>query len=121
MASAKLHNMRTGFKRRDDLWKTNAKPLQEKAGSTITHSNPDQPGCRTGRICKEKEILIFAHHHHVIRRGVRPDDIVVRRIQSKLPDVTSDMALVFEESGEGRRQLVVNYEFHAPESTTWSA
>jgi hypothetical protein len=35
--------------------------------------------------------------------------------------VTRNMALAFEESGECRRQLVVNEEFHTPHSTAWSA
>ncbi len=32
-----------------------------------------------------------------------------------------DMALGFKESGESGRQLLVNYEFHAPLNTAWSA
>ena len=50
--------------------------------------------------------LKFTHHHHVIRRCVPPNGGVVRRIQSKLPDVPSHVALVFEQSDKGRRQLV---------------
>ncbi len=46
---------------------------------------------------------------------------IIRRFQAKLPDVICNMALSFEESGESGWQLMINDEFHAPVSTTWSA
>jgi hypothetical protein len=121
VASAKLHNTRPRFKGRGDLWKTDAKLFQQEAGSAVAHSDPDQPGSRAGRSCQKKEILVFALHHHVIRRCAPPNCGVIRRVQSKLPDVMGNMTLVLEEPGESWRQLVINQEFHAPESTAWSA
>jgi len=119
--STKFHDVRTGIETCDDLRETEAKPFEQKRGPAVSQSDPDQPCRRIGCGGKKKEIFIFAYDGHVAGRSMPPNYGVVRRFQCKLPYVSGDVALGFEKSGQSGRQLVINQEFHASVSTTWSA
>jgi len=101
--------------------KSDAKPLQQKASSAVPQPDPKKFGCRVRRAGEEEEVFVLAYHHQSVCCRAPPNGGVVHRLQAQFSNVMGNVALAFEESGQNGWQLVINYEFHAPVSTTWSA
>lgn len=101
-----------------DAWPSLFEALEQRRGTAVAHSNPEQAPGVLGAIGEVKKVLVLGHDDTVLVRREFPDVAIRFGVESEVKDMNS----VYPSRGEPPRQrsgqLVVHNEPHVPTSTT---
>ena len=120
MESANLDDTLTFVNRRNKVFMNPIESFNQSHVTAIAQTDPDQSSLVTRSVREEEKILVLADQHPLLTDAPCPKLQVARLVEAQVDGVRAFMPASAEENGQGGRELIVDEEFHAVLSTTWS-